>query len=214
MALFALGLNHHTAPLAVRERVVFHVERLREALSALRSDLAAEAAILSTCNRTELYLAAGQPPAAAAEWFARYHQFDPAELGRYLYTLPREQAVRHAFRVASGLDSMVLGEPQILGQMKEAARAAESAGTLGLLLHKLFQRSFAVAKEVRSTTSVGAASVSMAAAAVKLAARIFPSLKDQKVLFIGVGEITDDRIESRLASDAAEAASSSPSKPW
>src|SRR3954463_3953973 len=191
MALFALGLNHHTEPLAVRQRVVFHVERLREALSALRSDLAAEAAILSTCNRTELYLAAGQPPTAAAEWFARYHRFDPAELGRYLYTLPQEQAVRHAFRVASGLDSMVLGEPQILGQMKEAARAAESAGTLGTLLHKLFQRTFAVAKEVRSTTSVGAASVSMASAAVKLAARIFPSLKDQKVLFIGAGEMIE-----------------------
>src|SRR6476660_9435655 len=191
MALFALGLNHHTAPLAVRERVVFHVERLREALAALRSDLAAEAAILSTCNRTELYLAAGEPPAAAAEWFARYHRFDPSELGRYLYTLPQEQAVRHAFRVASGLDSMVLGEPQILGQMKEAARAAESAGTLGTLLHKLFQRTFAVAKEVRTTTRVGVASVSMAAAAVKLAARIFPSLKDQKVLFIGAGEMIE-----------------------
>src|SRR6476646_494126 len=191
MALFALGLNHHTAPLAVRERVVFHVERLREALSALRSDLAAEAAILSTCNRTELYLAAGEPPAAAAEWFARYHRFDPTELGRYLYTLPQEQAVRHAFRVASGLDSMVLGEPQILRQRKQAARAAESAGTLGTLLHKLFQRTFAVAKEVRTTTSVGAASVSMAAAAVKLASRIFPSLKDQKVLFIGAGEMIE-----------------------
>src|ERR1044071_5218745 len=123
MALFALGLNHHTAPLAVRERVVFHVERLREALSALRSDLAAEAAILSTCNRTELYLAAGRPPAAAAEWFARYPQFDPAELGRYLYTLPREQAVRHAFRVASGLDSMVLGGPPILRPKKGGAGA-------------------------------------------------------------------------------------------
>src|SRR5580765_7829431 len=191
MALFALGLNHHTAPLAVRERVVFHVERMREALSALRSDLAAEAAILSTCNRTELYLAAGEPPAAAAEWFARYHRFDPGELGRYLYTLPQEQAVRHAFRVAAGLDSMVLGEPQILGQMKEAARTAESAGTLGTVLHKLFQRTFAVAKEVRSTTQVGATSVSMAAAAVKLAARIFPSLKDQSVLLIGAGEMIE-----------------------
>jgi glutamyl-tRNA reductase len=191
MSLFALGLNHHTAPLAVRERVVFHVERLREALSEIRSDLASEAAILSTCNRTELYLAAEGPPAAVAEWLARYHRFDPIELGPYLYTLPREQAVRHAFRVASGLDSMVLGEPQILGQMKEAARAAESAGTLGTLLHKLFQRTFAVAKEVRSTTSVGSATVSMAAAAVKLAARIFPSLKDQKVLFIGAGEMVE-----------------------
>jgi len=191
MALFALGLNHHTAPLAVRERVVFHVERLREALDEIRSGLASEAAILSTCNRTELYLAAEHPPAAVADWLARYHRFDPAELARYLYTLPREQAVRHAFRVASCLDSMVLGEPQILGQMKEAARAAESAGTLGTVLHRLFQRTFAVAKEVRSTTSVGTATVSMAAAAVKLAARIFPSLKDQKVLFIGAGEMIE-----------------------
>jgi len=190
MSLYALGLNHQTAPLAVRERVVFHVERLREALAELTRGLAREAAILSTCNRTELYVA-GDEPEAAAQWLARYHRFEPEGLSPYLYTLPREQAVRHAFRVASGLDSMVLGEPQILGQMKEAARAAESAGTLGTLLHKLFQRSFAVAKEVRSTTTLGAASVSMAAAAVRLAARIFPSLKAQNVLFIGAGEMIE-----------------------
>jgi glutamyl-tRNA reductase len=190
MSLYALGLNHQTAPLAVRERVVFHVERLREALAELKRGLAREAAILSTCNRTELYVALDEPD-AAAQWLARYHRFEPDGLSPYLYTLPREQAVRHVFRVASGLDSMVLGEPQILGQMKEAARAAESAGTLGTLLHKLFQRSFAVAKEVRSTTQLGAASVSMAAAAVRLAARIFPSLKEQSVLFIGAGEIVE-----------------------
>jgi len=190
MSLFALGLNHHTAPLAVRERVVFHVERLRDALTELKGAFSPEAAILSTCNRTELYLAGEERP-DLAQWLARYHRVDPVELQPYLYTLPREQAVRHAFRVASGLDSMVLGEPQILGQMKDAARAAESAGTLGTVLHKLFQRSFAVAKEVRTTTSVGAASVSMAAAAVKLAARIFPSLKDQNVLLIGAGEMID-----------------------
>ena len=190
MSLYTLGMNHQTAPLAVRERVVFHVERLREALAEIKRDLAQEAAILSTCNRTEIYLS-GDAPGAVANWLAQYHRFQPDELGQYLYTLPHDQAVRHAFRVASGLDSMVLGEPQILGQMKEAARAAESAGTLGSMLHKLFQRSFAVAKEVRSTTSVGAASVSMAAAAVKLAARIFPSLKDQSVLFIGAGEMIE-----------------------
>src|SRR5712671_1180364 len=189
-SLYALGLNHQTAPLAIRERVVFHVERLRDALGEIKRDLAPEAAILSTCNRTELYVA-GDEPAALAQWLARYHRFEPDGLRPYLYTLPREQAVRHVFRVASGLDSMVLGEPQILGQLKEAARAAESAGTLGTLLHKLFQRSFAVAKEVRSTTQVGAASVSMAAAAVKLAARIFPSLKDQSVLLIGAGEMIE-----------------------
>jgi glutamyl-tRNA reductase len=189
-ALYALGLNHQTAPLPIRERVVFHVERLREALAQVKSGLASEAAILSTCNRTELYFA-GEQPQAAADWLAQYHSLRPAELAPYLYTLPSDQAVRHAFRVASGLDSMVLGEPQILGQMKEAARQAESAGTLGTVLHKLFQRSFAVAKEVRSTTNVGAASVSMAAAAVKLAARIFPSLREQSVLFIGAGEMIE-----------------------
>ena len=191
MSLFALGLNHHTAPLTVRERVVFHVERLRDALTEIKRGLASEAAILSTCNRTELYVAAEHSPAAVADWLAQYHRFERDELRRYLYTLPSEQAVRHAFRVASGLDSMVLGEPQILGQMKEAARAAESAGTLGTVLHKLFQRSFAVAKEVRSTTTIGAANVSMAAATVKLAARIFPSLKDQHLLFIGAGEMVE-----------------------
>jgi glutamyl-tRNA reductase len=188
--LYALGLNHHTAPLAVRERVVFHVERLRDALTELKSAFAPEVAILSTCNRTEVYLGGEERP-ELGPWLARYHHMEPSELQPYLYALPREQAVRHAFRVAAGLDSMVLGEPQILGQMKDAARAAQSAGTLGTVLHKLFQRSFAVAKEVRTNTRVGVASVSMAAAAVKLAARIFPSLKDQNVLFIGAGEMIE-----------------------
>jgi glutamyl-tRNA reductase len=189
--LFALGLNHQTAPLPIRERVVFHIEKLGDALGELtRARSVNEAAILSTCNRTELYLS-GEQPHGVAEWLAQYHRFSPEELSPYLYTLPREQAVRHAFRVASGLDSMVLGEPQILGQLKEAVRVAESAGTLGTVLHKLFQRSFAVAKEVRTTTQVGVNSVSMAAAAVKLAARIFPSLADQHVLFIGAGEMID-----------------------
>jgi glutamyl-tRNA reductase len=190
MSLFTLGLNHQTAPLEVRERVVFHVERLRDALGDMKRGFAREAAILSTCNRTELYFS-GERPEAVAAWLAQYHRLPPGELAPFLYTYPGERAVRHAFRVAAGLDSMVIGEPQILGQMKEAARAAESAGTLGTVLHKLFQRSFAVAKEVRSTTRIGAASVSMAAAAVKLAARIFPSLKDQNVLFIGAGEMID-----------------------
>jgi glutamyl-tRNA reductase len=191
VTLFALGLSHTTAPLPVRERVVFHVEKLLDALGELtRGQRAAEAAILSTCNRTELYLSA-EEPRAAAEWLAQYHRLQPGELQPYLYTLPQDQAVRHAFRVASGLDSMVFGEPQILGQLKDAVRTAEAAGTLGTVLHKLFQRTFAVAKEVRSTTQIGANSVSMAAAAVKLAARIFPSLKDQKVLFIGAGEMIE-----------------------
>ena len=199
MTIFTLGLSHQTAPLPMREKMVFHVERMSKALGEAKRLLAPEAAILSTCNRTELYLSGGLKGgaledgrrAAATEWLASYHHVDPHELAPCLYTLPCEQAVRHAFRVASGLDSMVLGEPEILGQMKEAVRSAEAAGTLGTVLNKLFQRSFAVAKEVRSTTQVGAHSISMAAAAVKLAARIFPSLKDQKVLFIGAGEMIE-----------------------
>src|SRR5262249_38391358 len=120
MSLYTLGLNHHTAPLGVRERVVFHVERLADALAEAKRVLAPGAAILSTCNRTELYLSGDSDPEkreAATEWLAGYHRVDVKELGRYVYLLPREQAVRHAFRVASGLDSMVLGEPEILGQM-------------------------------------------------------------------------------------------------
>src|SRR5467141_2337061 len=183
MQLFTLGLNHQTAPLAIRERVAFHAERLRSALAELTlREPVREAAILSTCNRTELYCALGEPQ-AALEWLADYHRVQPQELKPYLYTLPQGEAVRHAFRVASGLDSMVVGEPQILGQMKEAARVAESAGTLGTLLNKLFQRSFAVAKEVRSNTGIGANVVSMAAAAVSLA--------EQKVLLIGAGEMIE-----------------------
>ncbi len=189
--LFALGLNHQTAPLDMREKVAFAAEKLQSALSGLVSGHPVkEAAILSTCNRTELYCASGEPQAALA-WMAQYHGLSADELSRFTYTLPQEPAVRHAFRVASGLDSMVLGEPQILGQMKDAVRTAQDAGTLGTTLHKLFQQTFAVAKEVRSTTPIGANVVSMAAAAVKLAERIFPDISGQRVLFVGAGEMIE-----------------------
>ncbi|MBK7815291.1 MAG: glutamyl-tRNA reductase [Rhodocyclaceae bacterium] len=137
----------------------------------LRAKPVREAAILSTCNRTELYCAA-EAPTAAPTWLAEYHSLTPAGNLAYLYTHLSRDAVRHMFRVAAGLDSMVLGEPQILGQMKQAARVAENAGTLGTLLHKLFQKTFAVAKEVRSTTAIGANIVSMAAATVHLSAHL------------------------------------------
>ena len=137
----------------------------------------------------ELYCNAAHPN-HAIDWLAHYHQLPRQELEPYLYTLPREQAIKHSFRVASGLDSMVLGEPQILGQMKQAVRMAEEAGTLGFLLHKLFQRTFSVAKDVRTQTEIGANLVSMAAA-VKLAERIFPSIAEQNVLFIGAGEMIE-----------------------
>ena len=189
--IFTLGLNHHSAPLAIRERVAFGADKLRHALSDLtRSASVKEAAILSTCNRTELYCAA-ETPEAVIDWLAQYHQVDRSQIAPYLYTHDQPEAVRHAFRVASGLDSMVIGEPQILGQMKDAVRAAEETGTLGTQLHKLFQRSFSVAKEVRSTTAIGANIVSMAAAGVHLAERIFGSVADQRILFIGAGEMIE-----------------------
>ncbi len=191
MQLYAIGLNHQTAPLNVREQVVFHAERLVGALNDLVARRPVqEAAIVSTCNRTEIYCHA-EAPHAAVEWMAAYHQLKPQQIEPYLYTLPREQAVKHAFRVASGLDSMVVGEPQILGQFKQAVRAAETAGTLGLHLNKLFQRTFAVAKSVRSETDIGASTVSMASAAVHLAERIYPSIAEQAILFIGAGEMVD-----------------------
>ena len=191
MQLFALGLNHHTAPVSIREQVAFRPELLTQALADLvRAKPVKEAAILSTCNRTELYFAT-EHPQHAADWFADYHRVALNDLSPYLYTFPQRDAIRHVFRVASGLDSMVIGEPQILGQVKDAVRHAEQAGTLGATLHKLFQRSFSVAKEVRSTTAIGANIVSMAAAAVHLSERIIESVRDQRVLFIGAGEMIE-----------------------
>ena len=178
MVLYALGLNHQTAPLAVREQVAFAPEAMGHALrDLLARPQVKEAAILSTCNRTELYVH-GAEPQPVVRWLEDFHRVPPDTLSPYIYALPRERAVAHAFRVASGLDSMVLGEPQILGQMKQAVRHAESAGALGLVLNRLFQRTFAVAKDVRTHTDIGSASISMAAASVKLAERIFPSIAE------------------------------------
>ncbi|UCV15660.1 glutamyl-tRNA reductase [Quatrionicoccus australiensis] len=189
--IFTLGINHHSAPLAIRERVAFGAEKLQHALADLtRSQPVREVAILSTCNRTEIYCSA-ETPEVVIDWLARYHGVERSEIAPYLYTHDQPEAIRHAFRVASGLDSMVIGEPQILGQMKDAVRAAEESGTLGSQLHKLFQRSFSVAKEVRSTTAIGANIVSMAAAGVHLAERIFESVGEQRILFIGAGEMIE-----------------------
>ncbi|NLR76755.1 glutamyl-tRNA reductase [Leeia aquatica] len=191
MQLFTLGINHHTAPLALREQVAFQPERLTHALHDLvDGQRAHEAAILSTCNRTEIYYATERPE-QALDWLAQHHQLPRTQLEPFAYQLNSEQAVKHAFRVASGLDSMVLGETQILGQLKDAVRQAEAAGTLGLLLNRLFQHTFSVAKSVRSETAIGSSSISMAAAAVRLAERIFPRVGDQHVLFIGAGEMIE-----------------------
>ena len=191
MELFTFGLNHQTAPLDVRERVVFNAASLVQALRDLADRRRVkEAAIISTCNRTEVYCNT-EDPSEAVSWLARYHQMKPRELDPYLYHFPQEQAVKHAFRVASGLDSLVVGEPQILGQFKDAVRSAEAAGTLGLVLNKLFQRTFSVAKTVRSETDIGASTVSMASAAVQLAERIYPAISQQNVLFVGAGEMIE-----------------------
>src|SRR5215813_7846450 len=191
MTLFALGLNHASAPLAVRQQVAFQVDALGGALRDLIGQpKVKEAAILSTCNRTEVYFngAATEP---VVDWLEDFHRVPKRSLEPYVYTLPQEAAVAHAFRVASGLDSMVLGEPQILGQMKQAVKTAEAAGSLGLVLNRLFQRSFAVAKDVRTHTDIGTASISMGAAAVKLAERIFGALSEQRLLLVGAGEMIE-----------------------
>ncbi|HEV8552341.1 MAG TPA: glutamyl-tRNA reductase [Casimicrobiaceae bacterium] len=191
MPLYALGLNHSTAPLKVRELVAFQMDTLGGALrDLLGQPKVKEAAILSTCNRTEVYFH-GTETEPVVQWLETFHRVPRASLSQYIYTLPQERAVPHAFRVASGLDSMVLGEPQILGQMKQAVKTAEAAGSLGLVLNRLFQRTFAVAKDVRTHTDIGNASISMAAAAIKLAERIFPSIAEQRVLLIGAGEMID-----------------------
>ncbi len=199
MSVFTLGLNHTTAPLDLRGRFAFAPEQLSPALRALRERLTRalpEAALLSTCNRTELYVAADPQQvrelvSPALDWLAAQGQVSGDQLSAHAYVLEHRDAARHAFRVASGLDSMVLGEPQILGQMKQAVREADAAGTLGSTLHQLFQRSFSVAKDVRTSTGIGAHSISMAAAAVRLAAQLFEDLKDVRVLFVGAGEMVE-----------------------
>ena len=197
-----LGINHHTAPVAIREKVAFDPEFLQEALHDLRQHLVGEnhaglpeATILSTCNRTEVYCAANDPNAenllheVTFDWLAKTQKLAPSSLQPHIYSLPQSDAVRHAFRVACGLDSMVIGETQILGQMKDAVRTANDAGVLGTYLNQLFQKTFSVAKEVRGSTEIGAHSISMAAASVRLAERVFGSISDQRVLFIGAGEM-------------------------
>lgn len=198
MSVWALGLNHTTAPLDLRGRFAFALDQIAPTLQSLRSSFpsgrhpAIEAAIISTCNRTEIYCAAEHLALDhTVGWLAQNGGVEPALLLTHSYTLHDDHAARHAFRVASGLDSMVLGEAQILGQMKDAVRAAEGAGALGSTLNQLFQRSFAVAKEVRTATEIGAHSISMAAAAVRLAGQLFEDIKKTRVLFVGAGEMIE-----------------------
>ena len=200
MAVWALGINHNTAPLDMRGRFAFAIDQIAPTLMGLRASLApsgrqhsaVETAIISTCNRTEVYCAAEAPAMDhTLRWLAQSGGISPDLLRQHSYLLQDGLVARHAFRVASGLDSMVLGEAQILGQMKNAVRAAETAGALGSTLNQLFQRSFAVAKEVRSSTEIGAHSISMAAAAVRLAGQLFEDLSKIRILFVGAGEMIE-----------------------
>jgi glutamyl-tRNA reductase len=204
MAVWALGINHNTAPLDLRGRFAFALDQIAPTLNGLRSSLTEntrsnsgrargpEAAIISTCNRTEVYCAGDEHALDhTVHWLASAGGVSTQLLRSHAYTLQDGLAARHAFRVASGLDSMVLGEPQILGQMKDAIRVADQAGALGTTLNQLFQRSFAVAKEVRSSTEIGAHSISMAAAAVRLAGQLFEDLSEVKILFVGAGEMIE-----------------------
>ncbi len=190
MSLLAVGINHKTAPVEIRERVSFAPERLTDALHELTSSSeVSEAAILSTCNRTELVCSSNEDQGKTViDWFEHYHKLSDDEVRPYIYVHPDQLAVKHVLRVASGLDSLVLGEPQILGQIKDAYSKAEQAGTIGKLLNKLFQHTFSVAKQVRTDTAIGSSPVSVAFAAVSLAKQIFSDLEEHTALLIGAGE--------------------------
>ncbi|GHA78823.1 glutamyl-tRNA reductase [Formosimonas limnophila] len=199
MPLFVIGLNHTTAPLALRERVAFAPSELSHALPTLCDALesGAQVAVLSTCNRAEVYAVvesaeqSTQAAARALAWLADYHHVPTADLAQHIYVLHGQAAIEHAFAVASGMDSMVLGEPQILGQMKQAIRIASHAGTNGTALQQWFDKSFTVAKEVRTQTAIGEHSVSMAAASVKLARHVFDDFTSLRVLLVGAGEMIE-----------------------
>ena len=190
MKLTVIGLNHQTAPLAIREQLAFSAAPLADAVRDLSVNAAAEAVILSTCNRTELYCVGDAE--MIINWLAHYQGVNTDDIRPYLYTLGCSETIRHAFRVACGLDSMVLGEAQILGQMKEAVRIAREQGSISTWLNALFQRTFQAAKEVRSLSGVGDNVVSMASAAVRMAEQSVGDISSLNVLFVGAGEMNEN----------------------
>ena len=204
MPLLVLGLNHQTAPLPLRERVATDAGQLPAALAALGAVPGVEeAALLSTCNRTEVYAQVAEgTEAAVADWLARHHGIAPETLASYLYAHRDDDAVRHLFRVATGLDSLVLGEPQILGQVKEAWHAARAGRHLHTPLDRLFQQSFSVAKRVRTDTRIGAHPVSVAYTAVRLARQSFSELDKATVLLVGAGDTIELAARHLVDADA------------
>lgn len=205
MAIFALGINHKTAPVALREKLAFAPEQVPEALQQLSGNLQlADAVILSTCNRTELYFSGNaEQSEQVLQWLAGFHQLNLAELQQHLYLYRDQDAIQHLMRVAAGLDSLVLGEPQILGQVKQAYNQSRQAGAINPQFERLFQKTFAVAKDVRTETEIGANAVSVAFAAVSLAKQIFGKLEKVRVLLIGAGE-TIELVAKHLAEQGAK----------
>ncbi|EAT12853.1 glutamyl-tRNA reductase [Bermanella marisrubri] len=192
MALITLGINHKTAPVALREKVAFSPDHLPQQLRQAGSEVGVEEiAVLSTCNRTEVYCAGEASAEVLLQWLQQVHQIPLEQLADCHYALEGEAAVQHLMRVASGLDSLILGEPQILGQMKSAYAVAQEAGTVGPELGRLFRQTFTIAKQVRTQTAIGENPVSVAYAAVNLAQRIFSQLSQSKALLIGAGETID-----------------------
>jgi len=190
MSLITLGINHKTAPVELREQVAFAPDKLSDALVRLAAlHPVEEVAILSTCNRTELYCSLNEDDQdAVINWLGEYHHIDVPDLKNYLYVYPETETIRHIFKVATGLDSLILGEPQILGQMKDSYQHAIQAGTLGTTLGRLFQHTFNVAKQIRTDTAIGSSPVSVAFAAVRLAQQIFGDMPKQTALMIGAGD--------------------------
>jgi len=192
MTLLALGINHKTAPVALRERVTFSPDTLEQALNSLLAQpLVQGGVVLSTCNRTELYLSVEQQENLQEQlvtWLCDYHKLSVDEVRKSLYWHHDNDAVSHLMRVASGLDSLILGEPQILGQVKKAFADSQRGHSLSSELERMFQKSFSVAKRVRTETEIGASAVSVAFAACTLARQIFESLSTVSVLLVGAGE--------------------------
>ena len=190
MNLNIIGLNHKTAPLGLREKLVFHADQISHALLDLKCNKVNQVAILSTCNRTEIYFN-GPKKQIVCQWLADYHHIKLSQLKKHLYHYSNKDALTHAYQVASGLDSMFLGETQILGQMKQAAKISDYAGTQGKFLSQFFQTVFEAAKEIRSKTNIGASSTTIASTIISLTKKIFGDLYQTKIIFIGAGEMTE-----------------------
>jgi len=190
MDLNIIGLNHKTAPLSLRERFVFHSDQISNALLDLKGKKVSQVAILSTCNRTEIYFN-GPKIQIVYQWLADYHHIKLSQLKKHLYHYNNKDALNHAYRVASGLDSMFLGETQILGQMKQASKISEYAGTQGKFLSHFFQTVFEAAKEIRSKTNIGASNTTIASSIISLTKKIFGNVSQTKIIFVGAGEMTE-----------------------